>query len=221
VDAPTVDQIIDPLRTAVGTFAGFLTSAFVVLLYLIFLAAELITFPERAQAAFGEQRGRQVMEIIHSINLAVGGYLAVMTFINLMIGFSTFVILVVFKVPFAPLWALLMFLFSYIPYIGSILVTLSVLVMGLVEYADQPILVLVLAVLLIAVQQFFGAYLQPRMMGNRLGVSPLLILVALGFWGIVWGVVGMLLAVPLLMVLKITLFNIPETRPIAILMSNS
>src|SRR5207248_3201036 len=103
---------------------------------------------------------------------------------------------------------------------GSILVTLAVLVMGLVEHANDPWKVLIIGLVLIAIQQFFVAYLQPKLMGTRLGVSPLLILVALGFWGAVWGIIGMLLAVPLLMVLKITLENIPETKPIAKLMSN-
>src|SRR5207302_1556540 len=132
----------------------------------------------------------------------------------------TFAVLVAFGVPFAPLWGLLMFLFSYIPYIGSVLVTLAILVMGLVQYADQPWVVAIIGLVLIAVQQFCGAYLQPKLMGARLGVSPLLILLALGFWGVVWGIIGMLLAVPLLMVLKIALENIPETKPIAKLMSN-
>lgn len=217
---PKVDQLIDPARQLLGTFAGFITSTFVVLLYLVFLAAEVFSFSARARLAFGPARSDQVMHIIASINQAVGGYLAVMTLINLLIGLLTFIVLALFYIPFAPLWGLLMFLFCYIPYIGSILVTLGALLMCLIEYSQQPLIVLFIAVLLIAIQQALGTFLQPRLMGNRLGVSPLLILLALAFWGIVWGIIGMLLAVPLLMVFKITLENIPETKPIAVLMSN-
>jgi AI-2 transport protein TqsA len=160
------------------------------------------------------------MGIIQSINHAVGGYLAVMTFINALIGLLTVLVLALLQVPFAPLWGLLMFLFSYIPYIGSIVVTLAVLLLSVIEFAEKPWKILSVAVLLIAIQQVLGAYVQPKLMGSRLGVSPLLILLALGFWGLVWGIIGMLLAVPLLMVLKIALENIPETQPIAKLMSN-
>lgn len=217
---PTVEQMIDPVRNALGSFMGLLASTFVVILYLVFLAAEVFSFPQRARVAFGPARAENVMRVIASINQAVGGYLAVMTLINFLIGLLTFVTLAVFEVPFAPMWGLLMFLFSYIPYIGSVVITAAVMLLGLVEFSDEPWKVVLLGVVLIGIQQFFGAYLQPRMMGTRLGVSPLLILLALGFWGVVWGIVGMILAVPLLMVLKITLENIPETRPLALLMSN-
>jgi predicted PurR-regulated permease PerM len=220
IKAPTVDQLLEPARQVVGTFTSFLTSAFVVILYMVFLAAEVFSFPARARIAFGQARCDEVMRVIHSVNVAVGGYLAVMTLINFLIGLLTFIILALFNVPFAPLWGLLMFLFCYIPYIGSIIVTIAALVLCLIQYASQPLMVLFIGVLLIAVQQALGTFLQPRLMGNRLGVSPLLILLALAFWGIVWGIIGMLLAVPLLMVLKITLENIPETKPIAVLMSN-
>ena len=75
-------------------------------------------------------------------------------------------------------------------------------------------------ILLIAIQQVMGTFIEPRMAGRRLQVSPLLILLSLSFWGVLWGIVGMILAVPLLVVIKAILENIPETRPIATLMAN-
>jgi AI-2 transport protein TqsA len=221
VHAPTVEQLLKPMQVVFGGFANFMANLFIVILYLVFLAAEVFTFRRRAEDAFGPARAEQVMTVIQSINLAVGGYLAVMTLINALIGLLTIVVLALFQIPFAPLWGLLMFLFCYIPYIGSVLVTIAIVLLSFVEWSAQPWVVLILGVILIGIQQFLGSYLQPKLMGNRLGVSPLLILLSLGFWGLVWGIVGMLLAVPLLMVLKITLENIPETRPIAKLMSNA
>jgi AI-2 transport protein TqsA len=216
----TAEQVTRQAQILLDSFTGFLTTIFVVILYLVFLAAEIFSFPQRAREAFGDHRGERVMQVIDSINHAVGGYLAVMTFINLMIAAGTFILLVLFRIPFAPLWALLMFLFAYIPYIGTVLVTGAILLLTVIVYSHAPWTILVVTVLLVALQQVFGAYVQPRMMGTRLGVSPLLILLSLSFWGIVWGIVGMLLAVPLLMVLKISLENIPETKPLAVLMSN-
>ena len=73
-------------------------------------------------------------------------------------------------------------------------------------------------ILLVGWQQFLGLVVEPRMAGARLGVSPLLIILSLAFWGVVWGIVGMLLAVPLLMIIKIVFENIPATKPVAALM---
>ena len=77
-----------------------------------------------------------------------------------------------------------------------------------------------ITILLIAIQQVMGTFIEPRMAGRSLQVSPLLILLSLSFWGVLWGIVGMILAVPLLVVVKAILDNIPETRPIATLMAN-
>lgn len=220
VAVPPVDDLIGPVRKVLGSFFSFLTSFFVVVLYLVFLAAEVFTFEERARRAFGPDQAAGMMRIIESINRAVGGYLSVMTLINFVMGLLTYLVLVAFDIPFALFWGLFMFLFAFIPFIGSVLVTLAILALALLEYADQPGLVLLLAGILVLIQQFLGSYVQPRLMGSRLGVSPLLILISLAFWGILWGIVGMLLAVPLLMVLKIALENIPETKAIATMMSN-
>ena len=73
---------------------------------------------------------------------------------------------------------------------------------------------------LIAIQQGIGTLVEPRLAGHRLDVSPLLIVLSLAFWGAIWGPVGMILAVPLLVSVKIVLENIPETKPIATLISN-
>jgi len=129
-------------------------------------------------------------------------------------------VLAVFGVPFVVMWGILTFLFNFIPYLGSLVATLAPLVVCLLEFSDRLWIVLIVAVLLVLIQQVLGVYLEPRLMGRRLGVSPLLILLSLSFWGVLWGVVGMILAVPLLMVFKIVLDNIPETRPLATLMSS-
>jgi predicted PurR-regulated permease PerM len=79
---------------------------------------------------------------------------------------------------------------------------------------------IVVVALLIGIQVFTGQYLEPKMAGRKLNLSPLLILLALAFWGYLWGIVGMILAVPLTVVCKIVLDNITETKPVGTLMSN-
>jgi predicted PurR-regulated permease PerM len=215
----SLDQVLAPLRAVVGTFIGFLSALAVVALYLVFLVAEKLTFPDRLDRAFGKERADQLRGVAVSINQAATRYLAGLAFINFLVAVLTMLVLAAFGVPFVALWGILTFLFNFIPYLGSVAATVAPLVVCLLEYSDRLWIVLVVAALLILIQQVLGVYLQPRLLGRRLGVSPLLILLSLSFWGVLWGVVGMILAVPLLMVFKIILDNIPETRPIATLMS--
>ena len=216
----SLEQLLVPLRALASTFFGLFAVLVVVGIYSLFLLAEKLTFRERLVRAFGEARANHLRGVAASINEAIARYLAVKTFINAMTAFVTMLILVAFGVPFVIMWGVLTFLLCFIPYLGSIVAAIAPLVVCLLEFSDQMWKVVVVAGLLIAAQQFLGNYVEPRMMGRRLGVSPLLILLSLSFWGVLWGVVGMILAVPLLMVLKIVLDNIPETKPIATLMSS-
>ena len=104
----------------------------------------------------------------------------------------------------------------------ALLVYLAVLILpiglALIQLGLWP--AIAIAILLIVIQQFIGIYVEPRMAGAKLGVSPLLIILSLSFWGVVWGIPGMILAVPLLVTVKIVLDNIAETKPLATLMSN-
>ena len=213
-------QVLEPLRAVVDTFLGLFAALAVVAVYMVFLLAEKFTFPGRLDRAFGKGRADHIRGVVTSINEAVSRYLAVKAFINALVALLTMLILAGFGVPFVPMWGILTFLLSFIPYLGGVVAAVLPLLVCLLEFSDQLWKVVVVAALLIAVQQFLGNFVEPRMMGRRLGVSPLLILLSLSFWGVLWGPVGMILAIPLLMVLKIVLDNIPETRPVSTLMSS-
>jgi AI-2 transport protein TqsA len=216
----SLQDILAPLGTVVGTFVGFFAGLAVVSIYLVFLVAEKLSFPERLEQALGKPRADHVLEILESINRAIARYLVVKAFINLLAALLTAALLAAFGVPFVATWGILTFLFKFIPYLGSVVVVGAPLLVCLLEYSDRLWVVFVVAVLLVAIHQVLGNYVEPKLMGHRLGVSPLLILLSLTFWGLVWGIVGMILAIPLLMVFKIVLDNIPETKPVATLMSS-
>jgi predicted PurR-regulated permease PerM len=209
----------DMLQAAVGQFLDFLVWMFVVFIYLIFVLAERVGFPDRLRRAFGDVHGRYVLGIVESINLAISQYIAVKTFVSFLAGVASFVVLAVFGVDFAVMWAILIFLLNFIPYLGSLLATALPILLSFVQF-DDAWKGIVIGVLLIAIQQGIGVVIEPKLAGHRLGVSPLLIILSLAFWGLVWGIVGMILAVPLLVTVKIILDNIPETKAVATLMSN-
>lgn len=205
------------LRSFLGSFLGFFTALAVVIVYLIFLLAERSSLPHRLVKAFGEPRATEILNVLATISHAITQYIALKAFVSFLGGVGTTIILSLFGVDFALTWGTLAFILNFIPYLGSILATVLPVLLALVQL-DSFWAPFIIFVLLISMQQLLGTFIEPRMQGTTLGVSPLLIILSLAFWGVVWGVVGMLLAVPLLMVVKIVFENIPATRPVADLM---
>jgi predicted PurR-regulated permease PerM len=216
----TVDQTFSALRGALEALAGFLGEAFVVLVYLIFLLAGLAGGPRRIEAALGPDRGPFVLGVVRQINDSIAEYLWVKTVMSVLIGVLTTVVLYAFGVDYAILWGVVAFLLNYIPYLGSLVAMVLPTLLALVQSQSLPHALLLLAVLAV-VHNGIGYGLEPLMAGNRLNLSPLIIILALAFWGALWGIVGMILAVPLVVTVKIILENIPATRPLAALMAGA
>lgn len=213
------EQVTARLQAVVGGFLEFFTGMAVTFIYLLFLIAEKITFPRRMLLAFGQTEGNHVLQVVDSINLAIGEYLAVKVFISFLAGVLSLIVLWAFQVDFFVMWAILIFVLNFIPYFGSLVAIAFPILVSFLQ-TDNPATALAVTALLVAIQVVLGNFVEPRMAGRRLGVSPLLILLALSFWGVIWGIVGMILAVPLLVSIKIVLENIKATRPLATLMSN-
>jgi len=140
------------------------------------------------------------------------------TVISLVTGGAIGVMLAVLKVPYAPLWALMAFLFNFIPNIGSIIAAVPPIVITFIVL-DGSTLIWVIAIYL-AVNLLIGNMIEPRIMGRGLGLSTLVVFLSLVFWGFVLGPVGMLLSVPLTMIAKIVLTASDDTRWLGLLLSD-
>ena len=114
-------------------------------------------------------------------------------------------------------WAVMTFILNYVPYIGSLIATIPPLILGLILLT--PTGLLTLTILLLVNQQVWGNYIETKWAGRALDLSPvvLLLITAFSFW--LWGILGMILAIPMFAIVKIVLENIEETRPIAIMLS--
>jgi predicted PurR-regulated permease PerM len=145
-------------------------------------------------------------------------YFAVKTGVSIVTGVLSYVVLALVGVDFALLWAFLIFIFNYIPYIGSLVATLLPAFFSVFQFADfLPALWIIIGVY--AIQILVGSYIEPRIMGKSLNLSPLIVILSLSFWGAIWGVIGMLLSVPIISVLTIALAHFPSTKKIAVLFS--
>jgi AI-2 transport protein TqsA len=216
--ADTAARLKAIASSLVNAAAGFLAEALVAALYLIFLLIEARQFPRRVRAGFAPELADRMLGILESINRAMVSYLRAKALASLVAALPVVAILWAFGVPFPDMWGVLAFVGNFIPYGGSLVaLALPVLLAFLeLEPISRPLAVLGLLVL---VQAVTNNIVEPRLTAQAVDLSPLVVLVALAFWGLCWGVIGMVLAVPLTVMLKIVWENIALTRPLARLMA--
>jgi AI-2 transport protein TqsA len=208
------------VRNLLEGLLSLFSNAAVVGFYLFFLLAERAGLPRRLAYAFGPQRAGEILATTANINAAIGRYVAIKTFTSAVTGLLTTALLWLFGVNYALMWGLLAFVANFVPYLGALVAVLLPVAMGLVQFGFvwQP---LTIGILLTLLQMVVGNFVEPRLLGRGLGISPLLVVLALAFWGLVWGIPGMILSTPLTVVLKIVLENMPATRPLARLFSDA
>ncbi len=190
-------------------------------LYAAFLLADLDKLPNQTRLALGESKqAEQTLAVVRQVNQRIGSYLAAKTLVNLILAVMSLCVLWSMGIEFAMFWALLIGLLNYIPYIGSVIGVAFPVVLSLVQLGSMSHAA-VLLVLLMSAQSFVGYYLEPRMLGRSVNLSPFMVLLALAVWTSLWGVVGAVLAVPLTAVVAIILAEFPATRFISVMMSDS
>jgi len=140
--------------------------------------------------------------------------------VSLITGVLSYIALIIIGIDFAFFWAFIIFLLNFIPTIGSLVATLFPAIMALLQLGSLQSALTVLAAIG-AIQIVIGNLIEPKIMGNSLNISSLVVLLALTFWGSVWGIVGMLISVPITVMMIIVFAQFPKTRSIAILLSEN
>ena len=209
----------DYLRRLLSMFANFAAEAMIVGLYMIFLLEEGARFPAQVRAAFPPRRSERILEVAHSINGGVVDYLSVKVKVNLLVAVPATLIMMGFGLEGAVLWGVLTFFGRFVPYLGSIVTCAVPVALGALQF-ESPTKSITFAIALIAVHVLIEYVVEPVMTGKAVGLSPLVVMLALSFWGLTWGIVGMCLAVPLMVIFKIALEHLPATRPVARMISH-
>lgn len=206
--------MVDLLNGILGALAGLLSNAFLVLLVVIFMLLEAAGFRAKLRVAFGE-RSRGVTRF-SQMTLQIQRYLAIKTAVSLSTGFLAGMWVWAWGLDFPLLWGLIAFLFNYIPNLGSIFAAIGPVLLAVVQFG--PGRAVGVAVGYVVINITFGNFVEPMLLGRRLGLSTLVVVLSLVFWGWVWGPVGMLLSVPLTMMLKIALENTEDLRWLAVIL---
>ena len=213
-----IQRLLGSMVVSVSSIAA---SVVVVLLYSAFLLIEQRTFAAKIDNISTDPHTvLRIREVTNDINQRVGSYMALKTFLSVLLGAICWVIMAVFGLEFAAFWAALITLLNFVPYIGSVLGVLFPVVMAVVQFENQnTILWLLLA--LTFVQFTIGNLLDPYMMGNSLNLSPFAMLASLAIWSELWGIPGAFLAVPITAVMAIVFSQFSGTRPIAVMLSRN
>ncbi len=193
---------------------GVLANTFLILLTVIFILFEASSVPAKLKAAL--RRPDASMEHFAAIVRNINNYMVIKTTTSLVTGVVVAVMLAVVGVDYPVMWGTLAFMLNYVPNIGSVIAALPAVLLALIQISPTAALVVAAGYLVINI--VIGNVVEPRFMGEGLGLSTLIVFLSLVFWGWVLGPVGMFLSVPLTMTLKIVLDANKDTRPIAILL---
>ena len=153
-----------------------------------------------------QKREQTILKAFREITEQIQRYIATKFLISLLTGIVVGIILWIFNIDFLIVWAVLSFFLNFIPNIGSIVAIILPTVMTLIQYESIGYTILVSGIITLA-QNLIGNILEPKIMGDKLGLNPLVILLSLLVWGYIWGIAGMFLSVPLTAVLKIIISN--------------
>jgi AI-2 transport protein TqsA len=170
------------------------------------MEAEIRKTREEAMETLTIERELKLRKTFKDITLQIQRYIVTKFFISLTIGIMFGIICALFGIDFFIIWAIFALLLNFIPNIGSIFAVIFPSLMALIQYESFGY-ALVVAGILIILQNIVGNLIEPKIFGDRLGLNPLVILISLLLWGYLWGIIGMFLSVPLTAVIKIIVSN--------------
>ncbi|MFZ4767385.1 MAG: AI-2E family transporter, partial [Roseimicrobium sp.] len=198
-----------------GTVATFLASLIVVLVLMLFLLMEATGTHSRAQVV--HQAGGPDLTVLMQSATDIQKYLGVKTLISALTGLLAFLWCLIFGLKYPVLWGIMAFLLNYIPAVGSSAASIPAIAEALVTHGPGNALGVTIGYMLI--NFVLDTFLQPMLLGRRFGISGLVIVLSVIFWGWLWGPIGMFLAVPLTMMLKVLLENTQEFRWVSVAMA--
>ncbi len=206
----SIVSIAGSVFTGIG---NLMSDFFLVLLVVIFMLLEISMFIKKMKL-ISTNSLRKMDNVMHNMNT----YFGTKTITSMMTGVFVAIALAIIGVDFPLLWGFLAFLLNYIPNIGSVIAAIPAVLLALVQLGLTS--AIETAVVFLIVNGVIGNIIEPKLMGKNLGLSSLIVFLSLIFWGWILGTVGMLLAVPLTMTIKIIFDSMDETKNIGLLMGD-
>lgn len=203
-----------------GSVGSLFTEVVLVVLYAAFLLVEQRHLPAKiTRLASDAETAAKARILTSQISKQVQKYVWIKTVVSLFTGFASYVVLRLVGVDFAAVWGLIIFLLNYIPNVGSAIGVVFPALLALVQF--ETLTPFVMVVLGLGTTQFvIGNVVEPAMMGSSLNLSSFVIILSLTFWGMIWGIAGMVLCVPIMVIIAIVCSNFKRLHWVAVLLSS-
>lgn len=207
-------ELINATTTLIG-------DGFLILIYVVFLLVEEGIFPKKLKVFYRDEKKHvQVRKLTDKMDKRIGQYLRLKTLVSFITGALSYIALLVIGVDAPLFWALVIFVLNYIPTVGSLIATFFPAIFAILQFGElAPFVYIMLSVG--AIQIIVGNIVEPKLMGNSLNISSLVVVLSLTIWGAIWGIMGMILSVPITVVMIIVFEEIPSLRFLAIALSES
>ncbi|MFY0651929.1 MAG: AI-2E family transporter [Cyclobacteriaceae bacterium] len=207
------------ISVILNAVTGILGDGFLILIYILFLLLEEKVFRFKLKAIYPDNdKYESVSDLLNKVNKSISSYLTLKTVVSVMTGVLSYIVLLIVGVEAPVFWSLLIFIMNYIPTVGSLVGTLFPAFFALLQFGElAPFIYVLLFVGLI--QVIIGNVVEPKLMGDSLNISSLVVILSLTIWGSIWGIMGMVLSVPITVMMIIVFEAIPDLRFISILLS--
>lgn len=207
------------LQMLFSSISDLISNGFMIVLYAVFILLEDASFKPKLKAIFVDKKNeKRVDNILEKISNSIASYFGLKTLLSLITGGLSYIALRIIGVDAPEFWAFLIFILNFIPTIGSLIATIFPAIFCLFQFGIFTPSLLVLGIVG-AIQVIVGNFLEPKIMGSSMNISPLVTILSLSIWGGIWGIIGMILSVPITVVTIIIFSQFEKTKPIAIMLS--
>ncbi|HPV00114.1 MAG TPA: AI-2E family transporter [Candidatus Cloacimonas acidaminovorans] len=207
------------ISNTVNTLVSIIQNIFLIIFFLIFLLLEIEKLPLRLRKATSKLSKEQTLDILQNIEKQIQNYLTIRTLVNLSAALLCMLWMLIFGVDFILVCGILLFVLDFIPDVGSVISSAIPILIYLLQ-SGFSFLWLIFALLIVATQMLIGNIIEPKLQGVQLNLTPIMVLVSLIFWGWLWGIVGMLICVPLTSAINIILKQVAPNNFISTLISS-
>ena len=207
------------LQLLFSSITDIISNGFMILLYAVFILLEDASFKPKLKAIFvGKENEEKVDGILEKISTSISSYFGLKTLLSLITGSLSYIALRIIGVDAPEFWAFLIFILNFIPTIGSLIATIFPAIFCLFQFGSFTPSLLVLGIVG-TIQIIVGNFLEPKIMGSSMNISPLVTILSLSIWGALWGIIGMILSVPITVVTIIIFSQFEKTKSVAIMLS--
>ncbi|MBX2797732.1 MAG: AI-2E family transporter [Myxococcales bacterium] len=212
----TPEAVMRAVTQSLNRLLAVMGSVLIVVVTLTFILLEASEIEQKIRVAFGNDA--QPAGPFSNTGQRISRYLIIKTAVSAVTGISAGILCEVVGVDLPVMWGLIAFMLNYIPTLGSIVAAVPPAILALVSLDGSHAIAIAIGYL--AINVTLGNFVEPRLLGNNLGLSPLVVFLSLVFWGWLWGPVGMLLCVPLTVMAKLVLDGNEDTRWLAVLLGS-